>query len=102
MKIKEGGQMIKFDKMNKSLGTFKLKNLSLEINNGEYFVILGPSGAGKTIILELLAGLLKPDSGELTGLSINKTALIYQDYMLFPHMNVRDNIAYGLKVRKTP
>ena len=94
--------MIKFDKMNKSLGTFKLKNLSLEIAKGEYFVILGPSGAGKTIILELLAGLLKPDSGELSGLSINKTALIYQDYMLFPHMNVKDNIAYGLKVRKAP
>ena len=94
--------MIKFNKMNKSLGTFKLKNLSLEIAKGEYFVILGPSGAGKTIILELLAGLLKPDSGKLTGLSINKTALIYQDYMLFPHMNVRDNITYGLKVRKTP
>ena len=94
--------MIKFDKMNKALGTFKLKNLSLEIAKGEYFVILGPSGAGKTIILELLAGLLKPDTGDLTGLSINKTALIYQDYMLFPHMNVRDNIAYGLKVRKTP
>ena len=94
--------MVKLDKVSKTLGSFKLNNLSFEINDGEYFVILGPSGAGKTIILELLAGLIKPDTGELSGLSINKTALIYQDYMLFPHMNVRDNIAYGLKVRKTP
>jgi molybdate/tungstate transport system ATP-binding protein len=94
--------MIKFNKLNITLGNFKLKDMSLDINKGEYFVILGPSGAGKTIILELLAGLLKPDSGKLSGLRINKTALIYQDYMLFPHMNVRDNIAYGLKVRKTP
>jgi len=94
--------MIKFDNVSKTLGSFKLKNLSFEINDGEYFVILGPSGAGKTVILELLAGLIKPDIGKINGLKTEKTALIYQDYMLFPHMSVKENIAYGLKVRKTP
>lgn len=92
--------MIKINKLNINLGDFRLKDIDLTIGNGEYFVILGPSGAGKTVILELIAGLLKPDSCKIEGFDNRRSALIYQDYMLFPHLNVFDNIAFGLKVRK--
>lgn len=92
--------MIEIKKININLGDFKLKDIDLKIERGEYFVILGPSGAGKTVILELIAGLLKPDSGVIEGIDNKRSALIYQDYMLFPHLNVFDNIAFGLKVRK--
>jgi len=87
-------------KVNKSFKQFSLKNIDLEIHEGEYFVILGPSGAGKTLILEMIAGLLKPDSGKIYGIQGRKTGFIYQDYMLFPHLNVYNNIAYGLKIQK--
>lgn len=79
---------------------FELKDINFRINKGEYFVILGPSGAGKTLLLEMIAGLIKPDSGRITGTENKKIGLIYQDYMLFPHMNVFQNIAYGLKMQK--
>ncbi len=91
---------IQLQSINKNFKQFALINLDLEINKGEYFVILGPSGAGKTLILEIIAGLIKPDSGRIHGVSPKKIGFIYQDYMLFPHLNVSENIAYGLKVRK--
>jgi len=92
----------------KKLGEFTLKDVSLSVSSGEYFVILGPSGVGKTVLLETIAGLTKPDSGRITwkGRDITCTApemrrfaLVYQDYALFPHLNMRQNIAYGLKAR---
>ena len=86
--------------MNKNYGDFQIRDLSLEVNPGEYFVILGPSGAGKTLLLEMMAGLESPDSGKITGLDRSRIGLIYQDYMLFPHMNVFQNIAYGLTIQK--
>jgi molybdopterin-binding protein len=92
--------MIEIKKINIDLGDFKLKDIDLKIESGEYFVILGPSGAGKTVILELIAGLIKADSGVIQGIDSKRSALIYQDYMLFPHLNIFDNIAFGLKVRK--
>ncbi|MCD6192697.1 MAG: ATP-binding cassette domain-containing protein [Candidatus Aminicenantes bacterium] len=92
--------MIRLVNVSKNFRDFQLVNISLEIKSGEYFIILGPSGAGKTLILELLAGLLQPDEGHIEGLSPRKVALIYQDYMLFPHLNVQENIGYGLRFRR--
>ncbi|MBD3413544.1 MAG: ATP-binding cassette domain-containing protein [Candidatus Aminicenantes bacterium] len=92
--------MIHLDKVYKNYGDFQIQDLSLEVGTGEYFVILGPSGAGKTLLLEMMAGLEVPDSGHINGLEKRRIGLIYQDYMLFPHMNVFENIAYGLTIRK--
>lgn len=91
--------MIQLQNIYKKYPDFSLKNINLEIEKGEYFVLLGPSGAGKTLILELIAGLIRPDTGRITGIQGTSTGLIYQDYMLFPHLNVYDNVSYGLKVR---
>lgn len=79
---------------------FALKDINLFIEEGEFFVILGPSGSGKTLLLEMMAGLIKPDSGEVQGTDKKRIGLIYQDYMLFPHLNVFQNISYGLRVQK--
>lgn len=85
-----------------------LKNCNLMIKRGEFLTLLGASGCGKTTTLRIIAGLEKPDSGELilngvniTDLEPNKRELntIFQNYALFPHMNVFDNVAYGLKIR---
>ena len=81
-----------------------MSDVSLKINAGEYFVILGPSGVGKTVLLEIVAGLIKPDKGQilwrdkditLTPPETRGFAVVYQDYALFPHLTVRKNIAYG-------
>ena len=92
---------LRLENISKYFAEFRVTGIDLEIQNGEYFVFLGPSGAGKTLILEMIAGLLIPDSGKIYGIKGQKTGFIYQDYMLFPHLNVFDNIAYGLKIRKT-
>ena len=91
---------IRLRNINKDFGDFHLSDIDLNIDNGEFFVILGPSGAGKTLILEILAGLTRPDRGAVSGINVGKIGLIYQDYWLFPHLNVFNNIAYGLKIRK--
>ncbi len=92
--------------LSKTLGDFRLEPLSFDAAAGDYFVLLGESGAGKTVILELIAGLLKPDQGSITlnGKDITRRpiqkrgiGLVYQDHALFPHMSVRDNIGYGLR-----
>lgn len=81
-----------------------LKNINMKINNGDIISIIGPSGAGKTTLLKLIAGIMTPDSGELLYFpepSIdNPIIVVFQDYLLFPHMTVFENIAFGLKVRK--
>lgn len=86
-----------------------LKNLNLEINKGEFHVLLGRSGAGKTTALSVMAGLIKPDSGsvfigdrDVTGLSPDKRKIgfVFQNHALFPHLTVFENIAYGLRLRK--
>jgi putative spermidine/putrescine transport system ATP-binding protein len=85
--------------------------LDLDIRPGEFFSMLGPSGSGKTTVLRLIAGFEQPTSGtiELFGDDVTKRApfdrdvnTVFQDYALFPHMNVIDNIAYGLRVRGVP
>jgi putative spermidine/putrescine transport system ATP-binding protein len=82
--------------------------LDLDIQPGEFFSMLGPSGSGKTTVLRLIAGFEQPTSGsiELFGDDVTKRApfdrdvnTVFQDYALFPHMNVLDNVAYGLRVR---
>ncbi len=83
-------------------------DVDLDIRDGEFFSMLGPSGSGKTTVLRLIAGFERPDSGRvcLDGVDVTTRApferdvnTVFQDYALFPHMNVRDNVAYGLRVR---
>ena len=103
--------MIKLDNISKDLGEFCLKDVTLDIENGTYFMILGPTGAGKTILLESIAGIYYTDKGKIwmDGRDITNTpprsrniSMVYQDYMLFPHLTARDNIAFGLKLKKVP
>jgi putative spermidine/putrescine transport system ATP-binding protein len=83
-------------------------DIDLTIEDGEFFSMLGPSGSGKTTVLRMIAGFEIPDAGtvHLDGADVTKKApferdvnTVFQDYALFPHMNVRDNVAYGLRVR---
>src|SRR3954466_11899272 len=83
--------------------------VDLEIRHGEFFTMLGPSGSGKTTCLRMIAGFERPDDGsvELAGRDVTDLPpperdvnTVFQDYALFPHMNVAENVAYGLKVRK--
>ncbi|PZW41202.1 ABC transporter ATP-binding protein [Pseudomonas sp. URMO17WK12:I2] len=92
-------------------GTVAVDDLSLEIQAGETLAILGPSGCGKTTTLRLIAGLERPDAGQVlfagrdvTPLPIERrdVGMVFQNYALFPNLNVADNIGYGLKVRKMP
>jgi molybdate/tungstate transport system ATP-binding protein len=101
--------MIKIENLSKDWKEFKINDVSLEINENEYFILLGPSGSGKTMLLELIAGMWSPDSGKIYINDENVTYLppekrgvgfVYQNYMLFPHKTVFDNIAFGLKIRK--
>lgn len=103
--------MIILKNLSKRLGDFSLKNINIRIDDNEYFVILGPTGTGKTVILEIIAGMYQPDIGEVWINERNVSAecpesrrigFVYQDYMLFPHLNVRENINFALKLKKTP
>jgi putative spermidine/putrescine transport system ATP-binding protein len=85
--------------------------IDLEIAEGEFFTMLGPSGSGKTTLLRIIAGFERPDSGlvELAGVNVTSQPpyarhvnTVFQDYALFPHMTVIENVEYGLKVRKVP
>ena len=92
-------------------GEAVLDNISLEISKGEFITLLGSSGCGKTTTLRIIAGLEQPDAGsvwldgrEVTGLEPNQRDVntVFQNYALFPHMNVAENIGYGLKLKKVP
>lgn len=100
---------LKLNHIYKTLGDFQLKDIHIEINPHEYFVILGPTGTGKTVLLETIAGMYAIDSGEIWLGDINMTkkppeerrfGFVYQDYALFPHLNVKDNISFGLKAQR--
>jgi putative spermidine/putrescine transport system ATP-binding protein len=88
-----------------------VQDLSLDVNDGEFVCLLGPSGCGKTTTLRMIGGFLQPDSGDvrIDGVSIlnqpperRPTAMVFQRYALWPHMNVFDNVAFGLQVRHRP
>ena len=101
--------MLKIQNISKKIGKFEIKNISLEIKEGEYFVILGKSGAGKSVLLELIAGLLIPDEGQIIVDNIDVTrekiqkrniGLVFQNQSLFPHLSVKENILFPLKAVK--
>lgn len=101
--------MLKIEHLYKKLGDFQLEDIDFEIEQGEYFVILGPTGTGKSVILEIIAGLYKPDKGQFyfNGEDLSneypenrEIGFVYQDYLLFPHLSVKKNIVFGLKQKK--
>jgi len=86
-------------------------DLSLEVRRGEFFTFLGPSGAGKSTVLRMVAGLEQPDAGriEIDGREVSgvppwsrNLGMMFQQYAIFPHMSVAENVGYGLKVRGVP
>jgi ABC-type sugar transport system ATPase subunit len=103
--------MLELKNISIDLGEFSLRNISFTVDEGQYFVLLGRSGAGKSILLEIIAGLIKPDGGKviLNGKDITaepmqkrNVGIVFQDYAIFPHLSVRENICYPLKANKTP
>jgi putative spermidine/putrescine transport system ATP-binding protein len=103
---------IRLEAISKHYGAFKAAdNVDLAVAQGEFVTILGPSGSGKTTLLSLIAGLNQPTTGriliggrDVTGSSPQQrnVGLVFQSYALFPHMSVFDNVAFPLRVRKTP
>jgi multiple sugar transport system ATP-binding protein len=92
-------------------GTVALQNVSLTIQDNEFMVLLGPSGCGKTTLLRLIAGFERPDEGSISigGRDVTEVppgkrgiAMVFQSYALFPHLRVRDNIAFGLRMHNVP
>jgi len=104
--------IVSIKEISKSFGNvMALEDISIEIKQGEIFALLGPSGCGKSTLLRVISGFEYPDSGELlldgkdmTALAPNKRPInmVFQSYAVFPHMNVQDNVAYGLKMDKVP
>lgn len=102
--------IIKLDKINKSFEDNQvLKDISIDIKKNEFITLLGPSGCGKTTTLRIIAGFENQTSGDIyfEGEKINKLPphkrnlnTVFQNYALFPHLNVRENIAFGLKIKK--
>ena len=104
---------LEFDEVRKTYdaGVWAVRDLTLTVNHGEFVVLVGPSGCGKTTALRMLAGLEQITSGEIRigGVRVNDVsprdrdiAMVFQNYALYPHMSVYDNIGYGLKVRRMP
>ena len=101
--------IVEFKNVNMSFGNNNvLKNIDLEIEKGKFYTLLGPSGCGKSTILKLIGGFLSPTSGDVlldgkvvNDLPANKRHVntVFQDYALFPHMNVFENVAFGLKIK---
>ena len=86
-----------------------LQEVSIAVESGEFFTLLGPSGCGKTTLLRTIAGFIKQDGGEVLvgGSSVDRlppyrrdTGMVFQDYAIFPHMSVAQNVAFGLRNRR--
>jgi ABC-type Fe3+/spermidine/putrescine transport system ATPase subunit len=99
---------LKLENLSKTWRGFRLKNINLTVEEGEYFILLGPTGAGKTLLLETIMGFQRPDSGKITVGGQDVTAVVpekrkigyvSQNCLLFPHLDVRQNIEFGLKMR---
>jgi putative spermidine/putrescine transport system ATP-binding protein len=109
---KERKPALKLDGIRKNYGTVAaVAGVELVVDEGEFFTLLGPSGSGKTTLLRLIAGFERPDSGkiqlggrEVTDLPpyARETNTVFQDYALFPHMTVAENIGYGLRIKGVP
>ena len=105
-------KLIQFQNIIKEFdGQLVLKGINLDIYENEFVTLLGPSGCGKTTLLRILGGFLEPNQGrvifddqDITDLPAYKRDLntVFQKYALFPHMNVYDNIAFGLRIKKEP
>lgn len=101
--------IVEFKNVSMSFGnTNVLKNIDLEIEKGKFYTLLGPSGCGKSTILKLIGGFLQPTSGDVlldekvvnnVPANLRQVNTVFQDYALFPHMNVFENIAFGLKIK---
>jgi len=98
--------MLTLESLSAHVGDFRIREISLEVRDREYFIIIGPTGAGKTVLLETIAGIHQPDAGrmlldgtDITALEprLRNIGMVYQDYMLFPHLTVEKNIAFGLR-----
>lgn len=103
--------IIRFENVSKSYedGTVVLKNINLELEKGKFYTLLGPSGCGKTTILRIIAGFTEPSNGDIyfydkkmNNVPANERHVntVFQDYALFPHLNVFENVAFGLRVKK--
>jgi ABC-type sugar transport system ATPase subunit len=101
--------MIEIEGLSVDLDTFSLRDITFNVQDGEYLVLLGPTGAGKTVLLEAIAGLKPLASGriningrDVTSFNLEKRNIgfAYQDYVLYPHLSVRDNISFGLMWRR--
>ena len=104
--------ILKLENISKSFdGVQALKDINLEVKEGEFLTLLGPSGCGKTTMLRIIAGMEQTDSGRIFLNAKNVTNepannrdvnMVFQNYALFPHMTVSQNIGYGLKIDKLP
>jgi len=101
--------MLKLKDISVKLGDFQLKNINLSLDKGDYYVLLGKSGVGKTVLLEIIAGLIKSNSGQVIlnnedithhKIQNRKVGIVFQDYSVFPHLTVGQNIAYPLKGKR--
>ncbi len=101
--------MLELKNISVKLGEFQLKNINLQLEKGDYYVLLGKSGVGKTVLLEIIAGLIKHRAGQviLNNVDITnhkiqnrKVGIVFQDYSIFPHLNVWQNILFPIKKRK--
>ena len=112
MSIRKSDRIISVEHVSKYFGEKAVLNdVNLQVRKGEFVTILGPSGCGKTTLLRLIAGFQTASEGVITmsGKEITQTPphkrpvnTVFQKYALFPHMNVYDNIAFGLKIKKEP
>ena len=103
--------MIQLKNLCVDLGDFQLQDINLTVKEGEYFIVLGPTGAGKTVLLESIAGLYPVKSGQiwLRGRNVTRLepekrniSIVYQDHALFPHLSAGENILFGLKLQRRP